>query len=45
MDGNSCGECFLYSEKKKYCSVDGKRRTKVNGCYDKFQPKPKNKIS
>lgn len=38
----SCGNCFLYSEKKKICPIDGKHRTKVNGCYMHFVPKEKN---
>lgn len=38
----SCGNCFLYSEKKKICPIDGKHRTKVNGYYMHFVPKEKN---
>ena len=37
----SCGDCFLYSEKKKMCPVDGKYKTKVNGCFQHFIAKDK----
>lgn len=37
----ACGDCFLYSERKKICPHDGKYRTKVNGCFINFVPKGK----
>ncbi len=37
----ACGDCFLYSERKKICPHDGKYRTKVNGCFANFVPKGK----
>ena len=40
-DSSSCGTCFLYSEKKRICPIDGKYRTKVNGCYINYVPKDK----
>lgn len=36
---NSCGECACYHERKEICAVDGKRRTRANGCFQKFIPK------
>ena len=41
-DEPSCGNCFLYHEKKKTCPIDGRRRMKVNGCYMHFVPKDSN---
>ncbi len=38
-DANSCGDCFLYNERKKICPIDGKYRTKVNGCFIHFKAK------
>lgn len=35
----SCGTCFLYSEKKKTCPIDGRHRMKTNGCYINYRPK------
>lgn len=35
----NCGNCFLYHERKQTCPIDGKRRTKSNGCYLNYQPK------
>jgi len=37
----SCGSCFLYSEKRKTCPIDGRHRTKMNGCYINYVPKDK----
>lgn len=39
-----CGNCFLYSEKKKSCPIDGKTRLKSNGCYINYIPKDEKKI-
>jgi hypothetical protein len=35
----ACGDCFLYNERKKICPMDGKYRTKVNGCFIYFKAK------
>ena len=34
-----CGNCFLYSEKKKAGPIDGRNRTKQQGCYMHYMPK------
>lgn len=31
-----CGNCFLFHEGKKYCSLDGKQHV---GCFKNFMPK------
>ncbi len=33
-----CEDCFLYHEKKHYCSLDGKQH---KGCYNNFMAKEK----
>ena len=35
----SCGTCFLYHEKKKICTIDGKHRMKINGCFINYKAK------
>ena len=36
IDNCTCGTCFLWHEKKKYCSLDGKVHT---GCIANHMPK------